>query len=180
MIRRKIFLHGALKKYAREPLVIHAATVAEAVNGACKLLKIKSNAITGRHRVKVLGFDTVESLFEKSDREDLHIVPAFCGAKGGLLQVVVGSVLIVAGTILQGVPGMQLVGTIMVHFGAAMVLGGLMQMLFPTPTENGRRFSYLGAPENTTAIGTPIPLLLGECRAYGQILSYNVQAVSNR
>ena len=56
-----------------------------------------------------------------------------------------------------------------------MVAGGLIQMLTPQPKDDAEsRTKYLGAPKNTVAIGTYIPILFGKHRAYGQFLSFEL------
>lgn len=178
MQKRRITLHGPLRKLAPEGLTLHAETVAEAINGLCKLLRIRPHPIRGRQAIKVVGFETIDSLFEKSDVKELHVVPAFYGAKSGVFQVIIGAVLIVVGAALMATGIGGPLGAMLVSSGIGMVLGGLAQLLFPVPTPaTGKKFAYLGAPENTTKIGTPIAFLLGEAQAYGHILSYDVDAV---
>lgn len=174
MARRKIFLHGSLNRFAPNGLELEADTVIEAVNGVCKVLGIKPNPISGRMTVKVLGFDSLELLHSYSDTEELHIVPAFHGRGffGDVVKIVVGAVLIAASFI----PGIgPLAAGFLFNMGATLVLGGLMNMLFPQKVADTG--GYLGPPGNTTAIGTPISLVFGTTQVYGQILSYNVDAI---
>jgi predicted phage tail protein len=178
MARRKIHLHGALKKLCPEGIELEAETVLEAVNGMCKLLRLKPHPITGRSLVKVVGFETVESLSEKSEQRDLHIVPAFLGGKNwvGVVKIVVGAVLIAAAFVV-GVASPW--GLLLLNMGVGLVVGGLINILFPTKQADTGFSNYLGAPGNTTRIGTRIPLMFGKnVKHYGHILSYNIDAVA--
>jgi hypothetical protein len=64
-----------------------------------------------------------------------------------------------------------------------MMIGGLVQMLMPQPkldseAEDGPKSHYLSQVQNTVAIGTPIPVLYGEHRIGGHILSMNINSTS--
>jgi len=107
----------------------------EAINGLQKVKKglFKPNIFEGtRPTIKVLGFDTIESLKAKSDVQDLHIVPAFSGGKSGWVSILVGAVLIAAAFI-PGV-GEAIAGATFGLFGASnlaligtgLVVGGVM------------------------------------------------------
>ncbi len=188
-IRRRIHLYGYLRDICPDVIELTADTVAEAINGLQKVKRglFQPNAIEGtRPTIKVLGFDTVESLTAKSDVQDLHIVPAFSGGKSGWVSILVGAVLIAAAFI-PGV-GEAIAGATFGLFGASnlaligtgLVLGGLTQTLFPVKLADQQldQNNYLGSPQNTVKIGTRIPLLFGTCLAYGQFLSYNVAALN--
>lgn len=65
-----------------------------------------------------------------------------------------------------------------------MALGGILSMLTQpkspttaTSNSNPDTTPYLGAPQNTTAIGTPIPIGYGRFKVYGQIVSADIEAV---
>lgn len=177
---RRIHLHGSLKNIHPEVIEVHAATVAEALKAVTRQIKgFAGNAVTGPLRVKVVGFETVESLIAPSDARDLHIFPQLNGGKrGGFFQILIGAVLIAASFI----PG---VGTtfapILLKVGIMMVLGGILQ-LFNTPKRDNKdkeekKSHYLGAPKNTVEIGTRIPILCGRDKIGGHYLSFNIDAV---
>jgi predicted phage tail protein len=171
----RLHLHGPLKRLCPEVIEIAANTVAEAINGLCKIKKglFKPNlAENTRPVVRVVGFETVESLYEKTDVQDIHIVPALIGGKSGFFQIIIGAVLIAASFI---IPGLQF----LLPIGISMVIGGVTQLLFPVKMADQAldENKYLGAPQNTVKIGTRIPLLFGTCRGYGHYLSYNVDAI---
>jgi predicted phage tail protein len=195
-MKRRIHLHGYLKDLCPHPIELDADTVAEAINGLCRVTRgaFNPNPKTGRHLIKVVGFDIAEHLFMKSDVEDLHIVPAFVGGKSsGIMQIVIGVVLIAAAFVTAGGSlagfvaaggGLTVAGSIAMA-GAMMVLGGIMAMMSAAPTLNAGTFGaginpaaskYLGANKNTVKIGTRIPILVGRYPVFGHILSFNVDA----
>lgn len=99
---------------------------------------------------------------------EIRIVPVIAGSKsGGILQVVLGAVLIVAGAFLWATP----MGGPLVAMGISMALGGVMQMLSPVPkspgqqeqatTENKPSYLFNGA-FNSTQQGLPVPVVYGE------------------
>jgi hypothetical protein len=60
-----------------------------------------------------------------------------------------------------------------------------MSLLAPSPSLSGQtaeqeQSKYFGPPANTTKIGTRIPLLYGEMKAYGHILSYDVSTYNDQ
>lgn len=174
MARRKIILHGSLKKLAPEGLELEADTVMEAVNGMARMLNIKPNAITGKLTVKVVGFETLDSLMLPSTQEELHIVPNLSGSGiFDFVKIVVGAVLIAVALI---VPMDPLTKAFLINLGATLIIGGVINLLFPVKQADTDQ-NYLGAPGNTTAIGTRISLIFGEVQVYGQILSYNIDSV---
>ncbi|MCE2910219.1 MAG: tail assembly protein [Burkholderiaceae bacterium] len=97
------------------------------------------------------------------DREVIRIIPVLEGAKrGGLLQTIIGVVLIVVGVYTGN--------AWLTQAGIALTLGGVAQMLTPVPKlqagtqdeENKSRASYVFAGAvNTTAQGVPVPVGYG-------------------
>jgi hypothetical protein len=69
-------------------------------------------------------------------------------------------------------------GTVLLSMGAGLILGGLMELIMPQPRPSGpgEASKYLGAQGNTTRIGTPIPILAGRHKVFGQWFSFNVDA----
>ncbi|GJE78095.1 tail assembly protein [Methylorubrum suomiense] len=177
---RRIHLHGSLKSIHPEVIELHAASVAEALQAITRQVKgFAGNAVTGPLRVKVVGFETMESLVAPSDVRDLHIFPQLNGGKnGGFFQVIIGAVLIAASFI----PGVgQALAPILLKVGIMMVLGGILQF-FQTPQRDKKdspekKSHYLGPPKNTVEIGTRIAILCGEDKVGGHYLSFNIDAV---
>lgn len=106
-----------------------------------------------------------------SDRETIRIVPVVSGASRGVGQTILGAVLVVVGVW----TGNQY----LTQSGAALIFGGVSQMLFSPKLvkttsdrpENKPSFSFDGAV-NTAAQGNPVAVLYGGPLIVGsQVLS---------
>lgn len=176
---RKVHLHGYLAAFHDGPITIIGNTVAEIVESITRQLPgFAPDPVRGRHRIKVVGRETVESLYQPlGDQIDIHIVPQMSGGKsGGLGQILLGIALIGIGIFTFGATSFW--GSMLLKVGALAVLGGVAQLLAPTPTQDTStdQSRYLGSPKNTVAIGTRIPILYGRDRVYGQFLSFDINA----
>ena len=109
---------------------------------------------------------TLDTLGHPSGKSDIRIAPIPAGAKrGGLFQVIVGIVLVVAGFFTGG----STWGPALMVMGAGMALSGAMLMLSPQSTgsasadsvNNQASYAFNG-PVNTVAQGNPVPLAYGE------------------
>jgi len=117
-----------------------------------------------------------EKDFALGGAQEIRIVPAISGSKrAGLLQTIIGAVLIAASFI----PGFQGLAPV----GIAMVAGGVMQMLSPQASglkqsaspENMPSYAF-GSAKNTTASGNPVPICIGDRRWGGMIISASIYA----
>ncbi|MFX4311947.1 tail assembly protein [Enterobacter soli] len=117
--------------------------------------------------------------------EVYRIVPIIIGSKkAGLLQTILGAVLVVVGALGATVGqawGGAAWGPAAMKIGAAMMLGGVVQMLSPQPAglaskqSADNRASYaFGGVTNTAAQGYPVPLLYGRRRIGGAIISAGI------
>ncbi|HDC4492728.1 TPA: tail assembly protein [Enterobacter asburiae] len=113
--------------------------------------------------------------------EVIRIVPVIIGGKkAGVLQTVLGAVLVAAGAVLSFTPWAA-ASPFLYKFGAAMMLGGVVQMLSPQPSgiaskqsaENRASYAF-GGVTNTAAQGYPVPLLYGRRRIGGAIISAGI------
>ncbi|MCU8657070.1 tail assembly protein, partial [Klebsiella pneumoniae] len=101
--------------------------------------------------------------------------------KAGLLQTILGAVIIVASAVgSYFVPGNP-VSAFGYKMGAAMMLGGVVQMLSPQPAGLARKESAdnkasyaFGGVTNTASQGYPVPLLYGKRRIGGAIISAGI------
>ena len=117
-----------------------------------------------------------EEGFEMGGAGEIRIVPVIAGAKrAGILQTVLGIVLIVVGAYSQN-PNL-------IAAGVAMTAGGVIQML--SPQASGLRQSgspdnlpsyAFGSAKNTTASGNPVPICIGHRRWGGAIISASIYA----
>lgn len=117
-----------------------------------------------------------EKDFALGGAQEIRIVPVVGGSKrAGLLQTIIGAVLIAASFI----PGFQALAPV----GIALVAGGVIQMLSPqasglkqsAPPENSPSYAF-GSAKNTTASGNPVPICIGERRWGGMIISASILA----
>jgi predicted phage tail protein len=117
-----------------------------------------------------------EKDFALGGAQEIRIVPVIAGSKrAGLLQTIIGAVLIVAGTYFGQPWAVQL--------GVGLVAGGVIQMLSPQASglkqssspENAPSYAFGGA-KNTTASGNPVPICIGDRRWGGMIISASIYA----
>lgn len=116
--------------------------------------------------------------------EVIRIVPVVIGSKkAGILQTILGAVLVVVGVAIGYFSGgtLSAAGYAAAKFGAAMMIGGVVQMLSPQPAglaskqSSDNRASYaFGGVTNTAAQGYPVPLLYGRRRIGGAIISAGI------
>ncbi|WP_044270612.1 tail assembly protein [Pseudomonas fluorescens] len=112
---------------------------------------------------------------------DIIIAPVITGSKrAGLLQTIVGAVLIAASFFSFWAPP---VAAGLFATGIGMVAGGVIQMLSPqagglktsAAPENTPGYAF-GSAKNTTASGNPVPLCYGKRRVGGAIISAAIYA----
>ena len=112
--------------------------------------------------------------FGMGGAREIRIVPVIEGSKrGGILQIVLGVVLIAA----------SYFGAPTAPAGIALLAGGVIQMLSPQAAglkqsaspENMPSYAF-GSAKNTTASGNPVPICIGERRWGGAIISAAIYA----
>ncbi len=130
---------------------------------------------------KNLGVDDLEF---PVNGEVIRIVPVIIGSKkAGALQTIIGAVLVVVGVAVGYFSGgtLSAVGYGMAKVGAAMMIGGVVQMLSPQAAglasrqdaDNQASYAF-GSPTNTASQGYPVPLLYGQRRIGGAIISAGI------
>lgn len=186
---RTIRLYGKLgAKFGRvHRLAVDSA--AEAARALCVMLpgfrqELASSEERGIRYAVFVGKDNLskERLHEPPGGHDIRIAPVLQGSKrAGIFQVIAGAVLVVVGAVLSvygygaGVPLMK--------FGAAMIVGGVVQMLSPQPRglsakdspNNGASYNFNG-PVNTSAQGNPVPILYGRMMVGSAVISGGIYA----
>ena len=117
--------------------------------------------------------------FDRGGAQEVRIVPVIAGSKrGGVLQTIVGIVLIVASFFVA--PGSQ---PALLAAGIGTTAGGVIQMLSPqakglsqsAAPENLPSYAF-GSAKNTTASGNPVPICIGKRRWGGAIISASIYA----
>ena len=168
---KKVKLYGPMRRFGREfelcissPLdAVRALSVQvpgfkEYMNTA-KAKGLSFAVFIGKRNV---GEDGIS---DPAGDEEIRIAPVIEGSKrGGLLQTIIGGVLIA----LSFVPFLAPISPFLMNAGVAMALGGVVQMLSPQvkgigakdSPENQPSYSMNGAV-NTQAQGNPVPLCYG-------------------
>lgn len=132
------------------------------------------------------GKNVGEDELKLGGTREIRIVPVICGSKrAGIMQTVVGAVLIVAAAFITAASGGTAtpLTSAMAATGWAMAIGGVIQMLSPqagglktsAAPENTPGYAF-GSAQNTTASGNPVPLCYGKRRVGGAIISAAIYA----
>lgn len=105
----------------------------------------------------------------RSDAAVIKIIPRVIGAggdNGGVLNIILGVVLIVVGYFTFGATTAQ--GAALIGAGIGMAIGGVAQMLMPKPdgiddqNQDGNKANFgFGGAVTTVAQGNPLPVLRG-------------------
>lgn len=163
------------------------ASTAEAVRALCVMLPgFERELMTSRERgvgyACFLGNKNIgkDELRLTGGTEDIRISPRIAGAKsGGVLQIIIGVVLIAASLL---VPGLGALAAPLLSMGASMAIGGVLQLLVPQQTsaaaaaaDNGSSYNFAG-PVNTTAQGNPVPVLYGRMVVGSAVISAGILA----
>lgn len=151
----------------------------------------------GWYQIRIAGLDVDETSLSARLHEPLpdgaiiHIVPRMAGAKsGGLFQVVLGAVAIGASFTAGGSlalwgsalsAGAISASSVLFSMGAAMMLGGVAQMLTPQAkipssrqTDNGKQNTYFSSLDNMVAQGNALPVLYGEMLVGSRTISQEI------
>jgi len=182
-----IKLYGALRQFGRE-FRLSVRSPAEAIKALCVQIpgfeRFLSNAKSRGIEFAVFRGKTNirEDELSFGGDGDIRIAPIIVGSKrDGVVNTIVGAVLIVAGVLLT--PAFPMFGPLLVNAGIAMVAGGVIQMLSPqakglktsAAPENTPGYAF-GSAKNTTASGNPVPLCYGKRRVGGAIISAAIYA----
>lgn len=114
----------------------------------------------------------------------IKIVPKVIGAGGnGVLQTILGAVMVVVGVVMLYIPGAQPFAASMIGAGIGMMVGGIAQMMMPKMDEgdqnqDGNRANKgFGGAVTTIAQGNPVPILYGQREVGGFIINAGQFAV---
>ncbi|HFD2177215.1 TPA: tail assembly protein [Acinetobacter baumannii] len=139
----------------------------------------KRPAIYDHETKRLITGDNIgeEQLDMHTEADTIHIVPRVMGAGGnnGILQLVLGAILIAASFI----PGVgQAAQVALIGAGAGMAMGGVASMLMPKidntqdQNQDGNRANKgFGGAVTTVAQGNPVPILYGQREVGGFIVS---------
>ncbi|MFU2317783.1 tail assembly protein [Rahnella sp. PCH160] len=187
-------LYGVLAKTFGKTHCRLVRTKAEAIHALCKTISnferfLNASKLRGLTYAVFVGKKNigVDDLGYPVNQEVIKIVPVVIGSKrAGMLQTIVGAVLVVVGAIGTFTPfgqafGGAAWGPAMMKIGAAMALGGVIQMISPqtaglaSKQDADNQASYaFGGVTNTAAQGYPVPILYGKRRIGGAIISAGI------
>ena len=176
---RKVKLYGRLAKFVGKR-VLHAdvSSAAEAVRFLLANWPDLERHMADQHyRVSVGTYDlTEDELGHPVGTQEIKIVPVMAGA-GAAGRIIAGVALIALSFVTFGAAAFAGVGvagawgsTLALGIGASLVLGGVAQLLTPTPSipkgvdsPNDPRKNYsFSSIQNTSRQGTPVPVVYGE------------------
>jgi predicted phage tail protein len=200
---RKIKLYGRLAKFlGRRVFEADVASAAEAVRFLLvNFPQLEKHMADQHYRVSVGKYDlTADELHDPAGQQEIKIVPVLAGAGGGAGKILAGIALIAlsvfalpvilgnavwAGTIGYGTA----VGIINagIGIGASLVLGGVAQLLTPTPKINipgtqqdnndpRKSYSFSGI-QQTSRQGVPVPIVYGETLVGSVVISAGIDTV---
>lgn len=185
-MKRTVKLYGVLRKHFGREYLLDVHSTRDAILALCNMVPgFEKFLATGEERGLVFtvfsgtrNLSAEELDLQGDDGGDIRIAPIIQGSKqAGLFQAVLGAVLIVAGAFTFGAT--SAIGAAMIAGGAGLALGGVVQMLSPTPktgsldrNEDGNNPSYgFGSAVTTIAQGNPYPVLYGEREIGGAVES---------
>lgn len=190
---RTVVLHGALASQFGPSFVLDVKSPAEAMRALILQLSGFRQALRqGEYRVlkarehvaDTLDLDGIRTRLGRA--RELHIVPVIGGSQSGWGKILTGVAIIglaiaapyalgMAGGLSATFGGISAIGFSGISFGtiaglgAAVALGGVAQLLAPSPSLSGgsasqdRKESFLfGSAQNVTTQGGPVPVICGE------------------
>ena len=193
---RKVRLYGQLAEFVgRKVIEADLSSAAEAVRMLIANFPQLDRHMADQH-YKVLVGDgalTLDDLHNPVGQEEIKIVPVIVGAGGGGTGQILAGIAIIglsfgigaiasAGVTLGGLAGIGTVGTAFVGIGASLVLGGVAQLISPTPEipqgpdtvqDPRKSFSFSGI-QNTSRGGTPVPIVYGKTLTGSVVISAGI------
>lgn len=176
---RKVKLYGKLAKFVgKRVLEADVATAAEAVRFLLANWPDLERHMADQHyRVSLGDYDLGEDeLHDPAGKQPIKIVPVVAGA-GAVGRIIAGVALVALSLVSFGAgafAGLGVAGafgsSIMFGLGTSLVLGGIAQLLTPTPklsvgpdseTDPRKNYSF-SSIQNTSRQGTPVPIVYGE------------------
>jgi predicted phage tail protein len=197
---RRIKLYGALAKFiGHRVLEADVSSAAEAVRFlVTNWPELEQHMADQHYRVSVGRYDLAEDeLHDPVGAQDIRIVPVVVGA-GGLGRILAGIALIAVSFMLPGAGAFGAVsmfgqaataggfltglGTAVSLVGASLVLGGISQLLTPTPKatqsdQDPRKTYNFSGVQQTSRQGTPVPIVYGKTLVGSVVISAGVDTV---
>jgi predicted phage tail protein len=185
---RKIKLYGKLAKFiGHRTLEADVATAAEAARFlVANWPELEKEMASQHYRVSLGSYDLNEDeLHDPAGRQAIKIAPVVSGA-GAVGKIIAGIALVA----LSFIPGFAAWAgptayALITGVGASLLLGGVAQLISPTPkTPMGldsqqdpqKSYSFSGV-QNTSRQGTPVPIVYGEMLVGSVIISAGIDTV---
>ena len=201
---RKIKLYGKLAKFiGHRVLEADVATAAEAVRFLlANWPELEAHMSDQHYRVSVGTYDLMaEELHDPAGAAPISFVPVVIGAGGGFGKILIGIALIAASFLLPGAGAFGTfsifgqaavaggfatgIATTLSLVGASLILGGVAQLLTPTPkisqgsdSQDDPRKSYsFSGIQNTSRQGVQVPIVYGETLVGSVVISAGIDTV---
>ena len=187
---RKIKLYGKLAKFiGHRVLEADVATAAEAVRFLlANWPELEAHMSDQHYRVSIGTYDIdLEELHHPAGAAPISFVPVVAGA-GAVGRVLAGIALIALSFLIIPL-GIAAAGagiaTAVGLAGASLLLGGIAQLLTPTPKvaqgvdkqdDPRKSYSFSGI-QNTSRAGTPVPIVYGETIVGSVVISAGIDTV---
>jgi predicted phage tail protein len=187
---RKIKLYGKLAKFiGHRVLEADVATAAEAVRFLlANWPDLEAHMSDQHYRVSVGTYDIdLEELHHPAGAAPISFVPVVTGA-GAVGRILAGVALIALSFLIIPL-GIAAAGagiaTAVGLAGASLLLGGIAQLLTPTPKvtqgadgqdDPRKSYSFSGI-QNTSRAGTPVPIVYGETLVGSVVISAGIDTV---
>jgi predicted phage tail protein len=203
---RKIRVYGRLAKFlGRRVFEADVASAAEAVRFlVVNFPQLEKHMADQHYRVSIGKYDlTLDELHDPAGQQEIKVVPVLVGAGGGTGKILAGIGLIALSFLLPGAGAFGTfsvfgqaataggiltgIGTAASLVGASLILGGVSQLLTPTPKINTpgtpqdnndprKSYSFSGI-QNTSRQGTPVPIVYGETLVGSVTISAGIDTV---
>jgi predicted phage tail protein len=190
---REIRIYGALAKFLKRRVFrAEVATAAEAVRFlVANFPAVEKHMADQYYRVSLGERDlALEEIHDPAGQQVIKIVPVVAGA-GAAGKILAGIALIA----LAFIPGVgtvaataaaaahfSVVGTALFGLGASLLLGGVAQLITPTPTlktgsdssSDPRKNYSFSSIQNTSRQGIPVPIVYGETIVGSVVISAGI------
>jgi predicted phage tail protein len=186
---RKIKLYGALAKFiGQRVLEADVATAAEAVRFLlANWPELEAHMNDQHYCVSVGTYDLdLEELHHPAGAAPISFVPVVSGA-GAVGRIIAGVALLAAAIFIPGFAAWAgpTAYALIIGVGSSLVLGGVAQLLTPTPrvaqgadTQDDPRKSYsFSGIQNTSRQGVPVPIVYGETVVGSVVISAGIDTV---
>jgi predicted phage tail protein len=189
---RKIKLYGKLAKFiGKRVLEADVATAAEAVRFLlANWPELEAHMSDQHYRVSVGTYDIdLEELHHPAGAAPISFVPVVAGA-GAVGRIIAGVALIALASLVTfgtvgGIFAAGALNAAVFGVGASLVLGGVAQLLTPTPKvpqgadkqdDPRKSYSFSGV-QNTSRQGVPVPIVYGETVVGSVVISAGIDTV---